>query len=548
MTKQLPPLFRDKMMDLLGHDEFEQFLDSYDEARSFGLRVNTGKIAKADFLAKSPFALEQVPWASEGFYYEDGARPGKHPYYHAGLYYIQEPSAMAPVELLQVQPGEKVLDLCAAPGGKSTQIAAKLQGEGVLVVNDNHSDRVKALVKNLELFGVRNAVVLNERPERMMSAFAGYFDKILIDAPCSGEGMFRKEEEMMAQWERHTVQEFAEMQRALLGQAAQMLAPGGTIVYSTCTFSPEENEAQIAEFLDKHPAFEVVPVQGFSPGRPDWLRAPWCEEVFSDRARLAVAGTARLWPHRLRGEGHYVAVVRKGEADRAGMDEGERRDADRDEVREAGRDAERDAVRDAERDVVRDAERDAGRDVVRDAGRDAERVAGRDAGRSGREALRGKGRAGAEPPRVSLEPLQAFEGELLRSEPFAALRLVCYGEHAYASPAGLPELHGLKVVRPGWYVGALHRGRFEPSHALAMGLRMGEAKRALSLASSDERALRYLKGETLEVAESEIVRDPKETKAAKGYCLVCIDEHPVGWGKWLDGMLKNEYPPGWRWT
>ncbi|NOV00759.1 rRNA cytosine-C5-methyltransferase [Paenibacillus sp. LMG 31457] len=510
MTKQLPPLFRDKMMDLLGEEEFELFLSSYDQARSYGLRVNTGKIAKADFLEKSPFALEPVPWTSEGFYYEEGERPGKHPYYHAGLYYIQEPSAMAPAELLQVQPGEKVLDLCAAPGGKSTQIAAKLQGEGVLVVNDNHSDRVKALVKNLELFGVRNAVVLNERPERMLNVFQGYFDKILIDAPCSGEGMFRKEEDMMQQWERHTVQEFAEMQRELLGQAAQMLAPGGTIVYSTCTFSPEENEAQIAEFLDKHPVFEVVPVTRFEAGHPDWLREPWCEGDYSPRAREAVAGTARLWPHRLRGEGHYVAVLRKGYGVVAGMDEG----------------------------TVAGTEKGTVADFVSASGAGA---------RSGREALRGKGRAGSD-SRVSLEPLQAFENELLRSEPFAELRLVCYGEHAYASPANLPELHGLKVVRPGWYIGALHRGRFEPSHALAMGLRMREAKRALSLASSDERALRYLKGETLEVAESEIIRDPEVTKAAKGYCLVCIDEHPVGWGKWLDGMLKNEYPPGWRWT
>jgi NOL1/NOP2/sun family putative RNA methylase len=513
MTKQLPPLFRDKMIDLLGEEEFELFLASYDQPRSFGLRVNTGKIAKADFLDKSPFALEPVPWASEGFYYEEGERPGKHPYYHAGLYYIQEPSAMAPVELLQVQPGEKVLDLCAAPGGKSTQIAAKLQGEGVLVVNDNHSDRVKALVKNLELFGVRNAVVLNERPERMLNVFQGYFDKILIDAPCSGEGMFRKEEDMMQQWERHTVQEFAVMQRELLGQAAQMLAPGGTIVYSTCTFSPEENEAQIAEFLDKHPAFEVVPVERFDHGQPDWLREPWCEEHYSDRAREAVAGTARLWPHRLRGEGHYVAVLRSVAGD---------------SVHESVR-------------------ADAGGRTEVGARADADLVSASRAGRSGRETLRGKGRAGTE-SRVSLEPLQAFENELLRSEPFAAVRLVCYGEHAYASPAGLPELHGLKVVRPGWYIGALHRGRFEPSHALAMGLRMREAKRALGLASSDERALRYLKGETLEVAESEIIRDPEVTKAAKGYCLVCIDEHPVGWGKWLDGMLKNEYPPGWRWT
>ncbi|UJF31573.1 RsmB/NOP family class I SAM-dependent RNA methyltransferase [Paenibacillus hexagrammi] len=506
MSSKLPAAFVEKMNDLLGTDQIEPFMASYDQPRAFGIRVNTAKISIEDFKQCATFAIQPVPWAPEGFYYEEGVRPGKHPYYHAGLYYIQEPSAMAPVQLLDVKPGERVLDLCAAPGGKSTQIAAKLQGEGVLVVNDNHSDRVKALVKNLELFGVRNAVVLNEKPERMIPVFRGYFDKILIDGPCSGEGMFRKEEDMMSSWERHSVEQCSLMQRELLVQAAQMLAPGGRIVYSTCTFSPEENEAQIAAFLDGHEEFEVVPVRDFEPGRPDWLRAPWVDPcAFSPRAVEAVAGTARLWPHRLKGEGHFAAVLRRAPAS-------------------AGRAAD-------ERPAAAAAQPPA---------------AGK---RSGREALRqGKGRA--EPPRaaVSLEPLRAFEKELLRGEPYGAAQLVCYGEHAYASPAGLPELHGLKVVRPGWYIGALHRGRFEPSHALAMGLRMSEAKRALSFAIQDGRALRYLKGETLEVAESEIVRDPAGSGSAKGYCLVGIDGHPVGWGKWNDGMLKNEYPPGWRWT
>jgi NOL1/NOP2/sun family putative RNA methylase len=253
---KLPVSFVEKMKVLLG-DEFVPFLESYEQPRAYGIRVNTLKISIEKFREKSPLQLCSVPWANEGFYFEEGERPGKHPFYHAGLYYIQEPSAMAPVELLDVQPGERVLDLCAAPGGKSTQIAAKLQRTGVLVVNDIHSDRVKALVKNLELFGIRNAVVLNDKPERLLTPFAGYFDKILIDAPCSGEGVFRKEEDMMLKWQPHLVKEFSQMQRELLGQAARMIAPGGTIVYSTCTLSPEENEAQIAGFLDRHGAFEL---------------------------------------------------------------------------------------------------------------------------------------------------------------------------------------------------------------------------------------------------------------------------------------------------
>jgi len=512
MKGKLPAGFVDKMKDLLGEEEYALLAASYEEPRAYGLRANTLKIGRDDLAVRLPFALAPVPWAAAGFYYEEGERPGKHPYYHAGLYYIQEPSAMVPAELLDVRPGDRVLDLCAAPGGKSTQIAAKLQGEGVLVVNDNHAERVKALVKNLELFGVRNAVVLNEKPERMMQAFAGYFDRIVVDAPCSGEGMFRKEEEMMAQWARHSVTVCAGMQRELLEQAAAMLAPGGTLVYSTCTFSPEENEAQIAAFLDRHDDFDVVPAGGawFAPGRPDWLRAPWADGgAFSARAAAAVAGTARLWPHRLRGEGHYAAVLRRRGGGTAAPPAAD--------AAPAGRGA-------------------------------AERA------RSGRgAALRiERPRAGGPGgPGAGLEPLAAFERELLRdgsSRGFAAAgRLVCYGDHVYVSPAGLPELHGLKVVRPGWYIGTLRRGRFEPSHALAMGLRMEEAARVLPLASADGRALRYLKGETLEVAEHEIVRD-REDLAVKGYCLVCLDGFPVGWGKWQDGLFKNEYPAGWRWT
>ncbi|MFN0226146.1 RsmB/NOP family class I SAM-dependent RNA methyltransferase, partial [Paenibacillus sp. KR2-11] len=311
----LPQSFLVHMKELLGEEEFPAFEASYGEARLYGLRVNTLKITPAQFLELTEWQLEGIPWAPAGFYYQEGVRPGKHPHYHAGLYYIQEPSAMAPVELLDVQPGHRVLDLCAAPGGKTTQLAGKLQGSGLIAANDIHAERVKALVKNLELNGVHGALVLNEDPAKLQEAFRGYFDRILIDAPCSGEGMFRKEEEMAKAWQEDWTEKYAAMQRVLLRQAAVMLKAGGRLVYSTCTFSPEENEAIIAGFLDEHPDFEVVPapaLPGFSPGRPDWVPA-------GDSARAAeTAGAARLWPHRLAGEGHFAAALRRHAAPAGG--------------------------------------------------------------------------------------------------------------------------------------------------------------------------------------------------------------------------------------
>lgn len=293
MAAQLPSSFSERMMDLLGTD-YNQFADSYKETPNGGVRVNTLKISVEKLQALSTLELEPIPWCPTGFYTEDGARPGKHPHYHAGLYYIQEPSAMAPVELLDVQPGDRVLDLCAAPGGKSTQISAKLSGEGLLVTNDLHPERTKALAKNLELYGVRNGIVLNESPDHIAAAFPLYFDKILIDAPCSGEGMFRKDEDMVKQWDSGTPAKYAAMQRDILRSAATALAPGGTLVYSTCTFATEENEEIIAEFISEHPQFSVITVGGtgsFAPG-------------FGE-----LSGTARLWPHKVKGEGHFMAVL-----------------------------------------------------------------------------------------------------------------------------------------------------------------------------------------------------------------------------------------------
>ena len=293
----LPVEFLNRMKGLLG-GEYEAFLASYERPRNTALRCNPGK--RADL---SQFAAREVPWEPMGRYLQPGVRPGLHPYHDAGVYYLQEPSAMAPVTLLAPQPGERVLDLCAAPGGKTTQIAAAMAGEGLLVCNEIHPKRAKILASNIERMGAANALVLNEHPAKLAQAFPEYFDRILVDAPCSGEGMFRKEDAAVTDWSQETVEMCAGRQREILASAAQMLRPGGRLVYSTCTFAPEENEGTISAFLHDHPEFSVEPVEApwFSPGRPDWIcdPAPGLEHTF------------RLWPHLLRGEGHFAAVLKK---------------------------------------------------------------------------------------------------------------------------------------------------------------------------------------------------------------------------------------------
>lgn len=300
---KLPAEFLNKMQNLMEPKEYEEFLESYNKPRYYGLRINTLKISVEDFLAISPFELEPIPWTKDGFYYREGETPGRHPYYHAGLYYIQEPSAMLPGAVIDAQPGECVLDLCAAPGGKTVQMAAAMKGKGLLVANDISSDRVKALVKNIELCGIRNAVVTNESPERLARNFEGFFDRILVDAPCSGEGMFRKDEDAARSWENYKCEKCAGMQRDILESVDKMLKPGGYMVYSTCTFSPEEDELMIAEFLDKTGHYELCElpkVGGIDHGRPQWADG-----------NPELSKTARLWPHKLKGEGHFVALLRK---------------------------------------------------------------------------------------------------------------------------------------------------------------------------------------------------------------------------------------------
>ena len=293
----VPEGFTQRMKELLAQ-EYDAFAASYDRPRHVGLRLNPLKTATPPPLTR--FGLTGVPWEPNGYYYDIDTRPGLSPYHEAGLYYLQEASAMAPAGLLDVRPGMKVLDLCAAPGGKTTQLAAALQGQGLLVCNEINPKRAKILSRNIERLGVANALVLNEHPQRLAERFSGFFDRILVDAPCSGEGMFRKEEAAVTDWSEETVEMCANRQLEILRSAAGMLRPGGRLVYSTCTFAPAENEGVIAAFLKEHPAFTVAQVDApwFDPGRPEWADG-----------NEALRHTFRLWPHKLRGEGHFAAVL-----------------------------------------------------------------------------------------------------------------------------------------------------------------------------------------------------------------------------------------------
>ena len=479
----LPKEFEARMQKMLG-EEYPAFAASYDREKFQALRVNILKADKERFAEQAPFTLKQVPWENNGFYYEAQDTPGKHPYHEAGVYYIQEPSAMAPVPFLQVVPGERVLDLCAAPGGKSTQIGVALQGEGLLVSNEIHPARAKILSENIERLGIRNAIVTNETPEKLASIFAGYFDKILVDAPCSGEGMFRKNEDAKNEWSPENVQLCADRQDGILDCAAAMLKPGGRLVYSTCTFAPAENEGSIGRFLSRHEEFGVVQVEvpeGFVAGNPAWA-CPGCDDqpgqmypADNDRADQPVqtrdvgvelSNTLRIWPHKVNGEGHYLAVLQKQ------------------------------GTLDKEEQVYS--------------------LYGLEKGMKEKEC----------------KELREFLQENINVRLQGTL--LSFGDQIYLGPVDMPALKNLKVLRPGLHLGTLKKNRFEPSHALALALKPEEVRGSYNLSSKDGSAMAFIGGQTFPVAEE------------KGWHLITVDGYSLGWGKAAGGIMKNHYPKGLR--
>ncbi len=431
---KLPEEFVNKMQVLLG-EEFNSYLESYKKPRFYGLRVNTLKISVDEFLKISPFHLEPVPWTTDGFYYREGDNPGRHPYYYAGLYYIQEPSAMLPGAVIGVRPGDRVLDLCAAPGGKSVQMAAQMKGQGLLVSNDINAERVKALVKNIELCGVRNAVVLNDSPDKLAKNFEGFFDKIMVDAPCSGEGMFRKDEDAVKSWEKFKCEKCSCMQWDILQQVDKMLKPGGVILYSTCTFSPEEDEIMIERFMDQHPGgyelLEIPKTGGIEGGRREW-----------SAGKYDFSKAARLWPHKLNGEGHFAAIIRK-------LEHGTNGDND-----------------------------------------------------INSPALQRDGSWEKAYPVNSFEDLGNFNRELaefINNSTTLSLKGYVFqkGNNFYHLPEACPDLSGLKVAKFGWYLGENSPKGFVPSHSLAVSMKSEEMKRKINFGASDRETNSYLKGETL---------------------------------------------------
>ena len=457
----LPIEFEKKMKAFLG-DEWDDFLYSYDNNRFQALRFNTLKVQSPEERMRILKTLKissdkKVSWANEAYYFDENVRPGKHPYHEMGLYYIQEPSAMSAAALLAPKPGMRVLDLCAAPGGKSTQLATYLGDSGLLVSNEINTQRSRILSQNIERMGIKNAIVTNEDSFVLASHFPGFFNAIQVDAPCSGEGMFRKLPEAIEQWSVENVAICAARQKKILDNAAVMLKPGGTIVYSTCTFSKEENEDVIEYFLERYPDFTLEEME-------------------------------RFWPHKVDGEGHFVAkLVRRGCVDT---------------------------------------------DLKAD--------------RKTQKNKNSKNRKNETKPALTKENmklLSEFLDETI-SEDMAAWiknsRLVMFGEQLYRLPDMEVDIKGLKVQRAGLHIGEFKKQRFEPSHSLALALKLSEAKNVVKLTWDDPQTTGFFNGQSV------MLSDEQTAECKKGWALVCVDGYPAGWGKVNGAQVKNHYPKGLR--
>ena len=449
--------YLNRMRDLLGEEEFSAYLKSFDEERLYGLRVNTAKVTPEAFPELVSWDLKPVPWIPNGFYYEGTERPAKDPYYYAGLYYLQEPIAMTPAMLLPVEPGDRVLDLCGAPGGKSTELGVRLAGKGVLISNDISNSRAKALLKNLELWGISNICVTSETPDKLADVFGPWFDKILIDAPCSGEGMFRKDDDMVKSYEERGPEYYSEIQKEITDQAVRMLAPGGLLLYSTCTFSRCEDEEIICHILENHQEMELI-------------RLPLFEGASGG---IGLDGCIRLFPHKIKGEGHFISLLRKN-------------------------------------------------------GGGAERTAAGSRERSRTEPQ------GKKAPAL---PTELTDFLALMKREFDGSRIMIKNDSVYYLPENFVPAKELRYLRTGLLLGELKNKRFEPGQALAMTLHAEEFRQTISWKKEDDRVIRYLKGETISLTPEEgpvkgwclVCVDGYPLGFAKGTGMALKNKYYPGW-------------------
>jgi 16S rRNA C967 or C1407 C5-methylase (RsmB/RsmF family)/NOL1/NOP2/fmu family ribosome biogenesis protein len=492
----LPEAFVARMRDLLG-PEAAAFLDSYRRPAQRAVRANPLKLEPADLPGLLGIDPDPVPWCPEGFHLPEGTRVGDTLAHAAGLCYVQEPSAMAVAEALDVRPGQRVLDLAAAPGGKTTQITGRLGGRGVVVVNEVQPSRTRALAGNLDRWGSPRTMLAGETVARLAGRLPELFDRVLLDAPCSGEGLFRRRPAAAAQWRPGHVRGNAERQRALLADAAALVRPGGVLVYSTCTFAPEENEQQVAGFLATHPGWELLEIpwhQGFTPGRPDW----------SPDGPPELVRTVRLWPHHLRGEGHFIAKLRRPGAPAITEEPG----SPGDPGRASGNPIPR--------------ERGPRRGSVADLRRRRRAL-------STAPAVPGRGNPGTVVDATVVAAWRRFAADSLRVE-LSAVTVV--GERVYSVPDEELAGAGVRLVRPGLPLGRARPGRFEPAHALAMVAGPPVARRTRRLEEAE--AVAWARGEAL------------AHDGPGGWTVVTWNGWPLGWGRAAGGTLKNHYPKGLR--
>lgn len=305
MKNNYPQDFRIEIDRLLGEGSSE-FWDALKSKQALsGLRVNPLKVKQTSLQSYFPNTFDPISWADDGFRIDPDHKLGKHPFHAAGLYYLQEPSAMAPAQVLNPQPGEMILDLCAAPGGKSTQILSLMKNQGLLVTNDTNPKRAQALIRNVDRWGARNSIITCESPERLANHFGPLFDRVLVDAPCSGEGTFRSDPGEVKKWSLNFCNRCASIQDEILWFAGKLVRPGGTLVYSTCTFNQLENEGSISRFLNKNPDFSIDPIldiPGSSPGIP-----------ITGQTQFDLKQSIRIWPHLSLGEGHFISRLKKAD-------------------------------------------------------------------------------------------------------------------------------------------------------------------------------------------------------------------------------------------